>query len=146
LAYKRTGKSFVQFKYEIAEVPLSQLRKLEYNRNEISENTLYNALGLDSLDKYHIGHGSSDYGSPVEFLDYQPMVNFEKVGEFTIFDWRKVLEKASSIHCIDSSLSNFVDAIEVKADLHYYITDKVPSKSDRTILTKNWKHHAMARV
>ena len=136
----------MQFKYEIAEVPLKELRNLQYTRNEISENALYNALGLDSLDIYHVGHSSSDYGRDVEILDYSPLVKFEKVGEFTIFDWRKVLENAASIHCIDSSLSNFVDAIEVKADLHYYITDKVPGKSDRTILTKNWKHHAMARV
>lgn len=146
LAYKRTGKSFVEFKYEIAEVPLSQMRNLQYNRNEQAENKLFIHLGLDHVDGFHVGHGSSDYGSPVEFLDYQPLVNFSKVGDYTIFDWRKVLEHADSIHCIDSSLVNFVDAIDTKADLHYYITDKVPGKSDRTILTKNWKHHDMARV
>ena len=146
LAYKRTGKSFVQFKYEIAEVPLSQIRNLIYKRNEQAEQNLIVDLGLDPDGDYHVYHDSSDYGTAADMDIQGPSVRFQKVKDYTIFDWRKVLEKASSIHCIDSSLSNFVDAIEVKADLHYYITDKVPSKSDRTILTKNWKHHAMARV
>jgi hypothetical protein len=146
LAYKRTGKSFVQFKYEIAEVPLSQMRNLQYKRNEQSENRLFLHLVPDNSIHYHVIHSGSDYGSPVDILVSGQMVKFEKVGDFTIFDWYKVLENASSIHCIDSSLANFVDAIDTKAELHYYITDKVPGKSDRTILTKNWKHHDMARI
>ena len=107
---------------------------------------LCNALGIDSGRPYHVVHSSSDYGSPADILVSDTVVKFAKVGDFTIFDWRKVLEGATSIHCIDSSLANFVDAIDTTAELHYYITDKVPLQSDRTILTKNWKTYDMARV
>ena len=143
---RRNVDSFVTYKYRLAGVPLSELRNLKYHRNEISEMALCNALGIDSSRPYHVVHSSSDYGSPADILVSDNVVRFEKVGDFTIFDWRKVLEGAASIHCIDSSLANFVDAIDTTAELHYYITDKVPQQSDRTILTKNWQRYDMARV
>lgn len=107
---------------------------------------LCDALGIDSIRSYHVVHSSSDYGSAADILVADNVVKFEKVRDFTIFDWRKVLEGAVSIHCIDSSLANFVDAIDTDAELHYYITDKVPLQSDRTILTKNWNRYDMARI
>jgi len=143
---RRNLDSFVTYKYRLAGVPLTELRNLKYNRNEISEMALYDALGIDSSRPYHVVHSNSDYGSPADILVTDNVVKFEKVGDFTIFDWRKVLEGAASIHCIDSSLANFVDAIDTNAELHYYITDKVPHQSDRTILTKNWQRYDLARV
>lgn len=143
---RRNVDSFVTYKYRLAGVPLTELRNLKYKRNEVSEMALYDALGIDSGRPYHVVHSSSDYGSPVDILVPGQVVQFSKVGDFTIFDWRKVLEGATSIHCIDSSMANFVDAIDTYAELHYYITDKVPLQSDRTILTKNWKRYDMARV
>ncbi len=138
--------SFVTYKYRLAGVPLTELRNLKYKRNEISEMALCDALGIDNLRPYHVVHGSSDYGRAADILVADNVVKFEKVRDFTIFDWRKVLEGAASIHCIDSSLANFVDAIDTNAELHYYITDKVPQQSDRTILIKNWQRDDMARV
>ena len=143
---RRNLDSFVTYKYRLAGVPLTELRNLKYNRNETAENALFDALGIPDSGAYHVIHGSSDYGSPADILVDGEVVKFEKVGDFTIFDWRKVLEKAESIHCIDSSLANFVDAIDTNAELHYYITDKVPHQSDRTILTKNWQRYDLARV
>lgn len=141
---KRTIESFVNLKYEIAGVPLEQLRKLEYERNEEAESDLFDRLGCADNGPYDVVHSSSDYGSPAQILSGNRVIEFKPLDSFTIFDWRKVLENANSIHCIDSSLVNFVDAIDTKAELHYYITDKVPMKADRTKLTKNWLTYAVA--
>lgn len=141
---RRTLDSFVQLKYKIAEVPISELRNLKYKRNESAEETLFDMLGLSAFDSYALTHLNSDYGTAALCFTEKPVVEFKKVGEFTIFDWRKVIENASEIHAIDSSLCNFVDAIDTKAELNYYITDKIPIKADKTILTKNWITHDMA--
>ena len=143
---RRMIDSFVSLKYEIAGVPLDRLRTLEYKRNEKAEMDLFDYFGCGDGDPYDVIHSNSDYGSPAEVLSTNKVIEFAPVGSFSIFDWRKVLEHANSIHCIDSSLANFVDSIDTDAQLHYYITDKVPFKGDRTILTKNWQRYDMARV
>ncbi len=133
--------SFVQLKYEIASVPLYATGNLNYFRNDKLENSLYSDLGLDSVNDYILVHIGSDYGSSIDVHSDKTIVYFKPIEgkNYQIFDWRKVIENASEIHCIDSSLVNFVDRLpSVKGELHYYITDKVPHKSDRTLLSKKW--------
>jgi hypothetical protein len=133
--------SFIELKYQLAGVSLSQYRNLNYSRNVYLENSLYTDLGLDSLNDFILVHSGSDYGSSIDVSSDKNIVYFKPIEgkNYQIFDWRKVIENAKEIHCIDSSLCNFVDSLpNVKADLHYYITDKVPNKSDRALLTKKW--------
>ena len=122
-------------KYEIMGVPISEVSNLVYNRNLQKEIELWDMVYPRT--NYILVHGASDYGTPVEF-EGDNAVEFYPIEGYTIFDWRKIIENADEIHCIDSSLVNFVDCLDVEADLNYYITDKVPLKGDRTILTKKW--------
>jgi len=131
--------SFITLKYELAGVPLSELSKLKYNRDEKKESELFHILGIDDKKSFALVHNNSNYGSRADIDTLLPVVAFNPVGDYTIFDWRKVIESAAEIHCIDSSLCNFVDALPVVlGKLHYYKTDKVPNKWDETILTKEW--------
>jgi len=128
--------SFVTLKYELANTPIEKLRNLEYNRNLQKEVEVFDMV-YPRTD-YILVHRGSDYGSPID-IDGDHVVEFTPIEGYTIFDWRKVIENATEIHCIDSSLVNFVDCLDdVSADLFYYITDKVPKKADQTILFKNW--------
>lgn len=127
--------SFLTMKYEIMGVPISEVSNLVYNRNLQKEIELWDMVYPRT--NYILVHGASDYGTPVEF-EGDNVVEFYPIEGYTIFDWRKIIENADEIHCIDSSLVNFVDCLDVEADLNYYITDKVPLKGDRTILTKKW--------
>jgi len=136
--YRRTGESFLALKYELAGVPVSECRNLVYKRNEENENNLMDELGIDKGAVYALTHTSSDYGSPIWVDSGMDHIGFAPTGDYSIFDWRKVIESATEIHCIDSSLANFVDAIPTDAKLFYYKTDRVPMKADETILTKNW--------
>jgi len=137
---RKEGKSFTELKYELAGVPYSEFRNLKYNRDEIRESNLYDSLGLTNDTDYCLYHSVSDYGSPIEVVSDKRMVLFEKQGDYTIFDWYKVILMASEIHCIDSSLANFVDAVKPeKPELNYYITDRVPIKADRIKLEAEWK-------
>jgi len=129
--------SFLTYKFQLAEVPFSN--KLIYSRNEDRENQLYKDLGCDKMDRFALCHLDSNYGDPAVCSTDLPRIDFKPVGDYTIFDWRKVIEAASEIHCIDSSLANFVDCLTVLGSLHYYITSKVPNQWDRTRLEKNWE-------
>jgi hypothetical protein len=137
---KPTLDSFVTLKYELSEVPVSECFKLKYKRDEIKESALYDHFKITDEVPYILFHGSSDYGTPVDRLDTSiRVIDFKPVEGFTIFDWRKVIENAHEIHCIDSSLLNFVDVIDTDCKLVYYITSKVPDQADRTLLQKQWE-------
>lgn len=132
--------SFVTLKYELAGVPVSECHNLNYKRNGSLEDYLFYYLGLDDCPNYVLIHNNSDYGTPISVVTQKHMVRFTPIRGFSIWDWRRVIENAEEIHCIDSSLANFVDAIKpTKPRLHYYITDRVPMQSDRTLLQMNWE-------
>lgn len=138
LRRRASGDSFVQVKYDMAGVPISELRNLQYKRNDQLETMLYDHITATYGDDYDLVHLVSDYGSPVPVDAVRPQIVFSPVQGFSIFDWRKVIENAVNVHCIDSSLCNFVDALPQRDGLYYYISDRVPMKGDRTVLVKEW--------
>lgn len=135
--------SFVEAKYELAGIPVSERDHLSYNRNTALEDELYERIKVLTQGRpYAVLHESSDYGSPIKINTDLEKVYFKKVDtKFSIFDWRKVLANASEIHCIDSSLCNFVDVLPELKDTKkfYHKTDKVPAQYDETILNNNWE-------
>lgn len=130
--------SFVTAKYQLAQVDISQLCNLEYKRNEKNENDLFRALGLDKVGDYILCHRSSDYGTPIDISSPYPVVDFTRIGDYTIFDWRKVIEGAKEIHAIDSSLINFADKLNPKGKLFWHKSDRDKYKWNETILINNW--------
>jgi len=126
--------SFVTAKYELAGIDINKRWELDYKRNEKREEELFNKL----VNKpYKLVHRHSAYGTPIHVEG--DVILFEPVDDYTIFDWRKVIENAQEIHCIDSSLCNFVEVCEPKGKLFYYKTDRVPNKWDETLLRKDWQ-------
>lgn len=119
--HKRTGQSFVTLKYELAGVDVKERYNLNYTRNEMAEDNLLMDLGINDTEPFILFHGSSDYGTPVNIPDTQyRVIEFKPVKNYTIFDWRKVIEKASEIHCIDSSLANFVEVLPIDSRKVFY--------------------------
>jgi hypothetical protein len=112
--------SFVNAKYHLAGVELNQRHNLIYNRNEDRENNLFNHLGLTPGERYIIIHDRSDYGTPIRVNSNIRSIYFKPTEDYTVFDWRKVIENAEEIHCIDSSLANFVEVIPVTAKCYFY--------------------------
>jgi len=137
LQERAKGKSFVTFKYELAEVPITELRNLKYNRDAQAEEELYEIVTGNIEGPYNLCHRFSDYGTHIRWPDGNG-IDFTPKSHYSIFDWREVIENATELHCIDSSLVNFADSISTDAKRYYYITDRVPLKGDRTILTKTW--------
>lgn len=130
--------SFVDAKYELAGLPVQEKNNFKWKRNKDNEKKLFSAFILG--DDFALVHTGSDYGTSITPETTLNKIQFRPINNLTIFDWYPLIKMAKEIHCIDSSLCNFVDAIpEVKAELFYYKTDRVPQKYDETRLTKNWK-------
>ncbi len=133
----REEESFLALKFRLAGVPFT--REVKYKRFEEAEQSLYDILTRESgYGKYALVHSSSDYGSEPPINTSLKVIKFEPVNGYSIWDWRKVVENATEIHCIDSSLCNFVDIVKPSGELYYYKTDRVPLKGDETILTAEW--------
>lgn len=135
-----TWQSFVSAKYFLAGLPIKYRWNLIWKRDLQREELLYKRIKERCLSDYAVVHESTwDFKGSI--FTTLPKVLFECIDDFNIFDWYLVLLNSQEIHCIDSSLCNFVDAIP---ELHskkkfYYITSKVPSLEDRTILINNWR-------
>ena len=94
----------------------------KFSRNEEAENILfYDVLKLDDHVKYSFVNML--YASPPEVarksfdasgIDSR-VVEMSMVDGYTIFDWCKVIEKASQIYCVDTSLFYIIDLLDLKA-------------------------------
>jgi hypothetical protein len=134
--------SFIIPKYKIAEVPLPERWNLVWNRSKEDygkEISLYQMIVNKYGKDYSVVHQAThDFRMN---LNIPNKVLFEPINGFSIFDWLLVLEKAKEIHCIDSSLCNFVEVLPflMEKPKYYYITSKVPNIWDRTLLINNWR-------
>jgi len=131
--------SFLTLKYRLADVPITQCNNLQYIRNHEREKQLFKLIAPKGNTNYSVNHLSSNYGTAAVIDSELLQVPFEPIQGYSIFDWRLILERATEIHCIDSSLVNFVNCITVKAKCFYYITDKVPMQGDRTLISDQWQ-------
>ena len=113
--YIQENKSWIQLKYDLAEVPLKNRWKLEYTREEGKEEKLLEFIRNYSKQKY----GSYEYSivqryqsSPIRPLPHYEAHNpiiFSYIDGYEIVDWLRVLEEASEIVCVDSCLTHFVE-------------------------------------
>lgn len=131
--------SFIIPKYILAQVPLQKRWQLTWTRFRSRENALYEEIVKKYGEDYCVVHQSThDFSCDIAAHN---KVLFEPIANYNIFDWYKVLLNAKEIHCIDSSLCNFVEVIPelLEKPKYYYVTSKVPNIWDRTLLTNNWR-------
>ncbi len=90
-------------------------------RDPSKEDDLYNLLGCD-LGKYAFIHEDKSRGFNIKRKYVDSKLNVIKsnpnLKQFSIFDYRKVLENASEIHCIEGSFSALVESINLNSGLY----------------------------
>lgn len=90
-------------------------------RNIEKENELFNLLGCENSD-YAFVHDDPSRNFNIDYSFINPMLKIIKpnnmLKKFSIFDYRKILENASEIHCIESSFSALIESINLKAPLY----------------------------
>jgi hypothetical protein len=145
----------MEFKYNSINIEYNDWADyVTFKRNIEKENDLYyNILGLSDDDDYVFVN--RNYQMRPSVLSYgkisnNPSFYNKKVVEmsiiegFTLFDWCKVLEKASSIHMIETSLNYILESNELKnkitSDLNLYHRNNNYNEV-RYLFKLNWKYN-----
>lgn len=142
------NKKIMEAKYEAAKVEkFDDWNDYFYSRRDyFKETNLYhNVLGLEEDEKYCLV--SKNYASPPDYLKFPMSINTSlKIVEldfkpsFTLFDWCKVLENASEIYMIDSSINFLIDKLRMKTDNLYLYSRRGSDFSEIDYLFKT-KYH-----
>lgn len=102
---------FDEFKYRTLSIPLEEKWKLAFNRNIEKESELYNTLIEEDIYavvnlKYSAGEIKIDFDA----TGGQIVTVTE---DYNIFHWVKVLENATTIIMVDSSMTNLVEQLNI---------------------------------
>lgn len=133
----KKGISFVKYKYQLAEVEEQYRSKLSWERNIDKENQLFQQLVLDT--PYFLVHTQTHNFELSLNIDSRS-VYFNQIENYNIFDWYKVIINATEIHCIDSSLANFIETLPQAHDIKkiLYLSHRTNNKSEHSIYNNNW--------
>lgn len=118
----------------------------KFKRKSDKENELfYNVLNLKDDDKYCFI--SKNYGSPPNFMTHNikydnnlKVIELSFIEGFTLFDWCKVIEKATEIHTVDSSINYIIDKLNLSTEnIFLHILPKIRGTAKHLFKTK-YKH------
>lgn len=137
-ANKDRFNSFIEAKYELAELPVSTRWALDIWHDKNKEKALFRRLGLNGK-KYALCHEKSNYDKRTAFQTNLPKVLFRPIPGFNIFDWYEVIINASEIHCIDSSLANYVEVLPEAKDIPKTIAEGINGGGVlMSVFNNNW--------
>jgi hypothetical protein len=136
-------------KYQILDIDWSDwVDYFNFKRNTNKENELYyDILKLKDDEEYTFIN--KYYATPPDHQVYnikenpnEKIINLEMIEGFTIFDWCKVIENASKISIIDTSLNYIIEKLPLKTnDLTCYCRHGSYTYNQISILfKKSWKY------
>ena len=122
-----------QISYDNFHLPIDEKKQQELL------NHLLKVYEIDN--EYALIHQVSSYGEvEINLKDNLKKIFVEKETDIfkNIFLYKKVIENAKEVHCIDSSFLHLVERVDTKADLffHNYKTNR--QKPEKLILKKDW--------
>lgn len=136
---RNSFKSFVFAKYKIAQVPIIRRWKLQWKRDKDREMALYERIVAKYGKSYNLVHEQSGKRFSL-FISVDRKAIFEPIEDFNIFDWYRVILCALEIHCIDSSLCNFVEVLfETKGLPKFYYDKPDDPRWNKTFLINDWR-------
>lgn len=144
-----TGNLIMPSKYQILDIDWSDwVDYFNFKRNTNKENELYyDVLKLKDNEEYTFIN--KYYATPPNHQVYniqenlnEKTISLEMIEGFTIFDWCKVIENASKISIIDTSLNYIIEKIPLKTNnLTCYCRWGEKTYNEINILfKKSWKY------
>jgi hypothetical protein len=114
-------KDCMKSKYEMYGLDWNTWKDFTFQRNTERENDLfYNVLKLcDYAEPYRLINKrfTSNESKSVNILESKEIRNVEmrSIDGFSLFDWSKVIERASEIHTVGTSINYIIELLELKA-------------------------------
>ena len=134
-------------KYRLFDLPLSLWRTVTWKRDMVLENDLYyNTLGLKDNSKYTLVNtkftASDKHEITIDKKDKLPIVNMKVLSKYTLLDWGKVIENATNIHTVSTSLLYVLEIMDLTAE-EVHIYKREPLELDHKyydyLITKNFR-------
>lgn len=142
-------KQVMRAKYDMYEVDFNTWRNTMYQRDNEREDRLYReVLGLEYGQKYNLinKHYRSDGSGIVNIKIDNPYRNVEmqNIKGYSLFDWSYVIENATEIHTVSTSILFIMELLELKTDTpHLYCRKPEEHNFENVdyIFTKNYQLH-----
>lgn len=141
-------KNHMEKKYSILNFPVDMWRKVRIKRDLDSEEKLLQKLGITNDEKFNL---INEYYSnkKTKYMNLKTGNNFkniylEKIEGFNLIDWMGVIEKASSIHTVHTSIQYLIDIMDnITTDLHIYPRVEIyePHEYYDYLFIKNYIYH-----
>jgi len=140
------GISVMDAKYKLVDLDFEDWSYyFNFERKIEKENELYyNILKLTDDSEYCFV--SRNYGSPPNYEVYPfkyekelRIIEMSFIEGYTIFDWCKVIENASEIYTVDSSINYIIDKLVLKTEDLTLIRKPFPNQTAKHLFKKNYK-------
>ena len=111
-SWNRSKLKFDEWKYAEAGVPIEEKYKLFIRREPEQELALAKDLGLDNFRSgYMVTHSTSSFAK-WDFM-IPDSVEIRQVDGYHLFDWLLIIENALQIYCVDSSICNLINQLDI---------------------------------
>ena len=134
-------------KYTMFNKDWTMWRQLTWDRDHEAEAELfYNVLGLKDNEKYTLVNRTfrTDKSGKSKINVPGTVVELKSIKGFTLLDWSKVIENATEIHTVGTSINYIIEMLDLKAkEVHLYVRrpEEKDFKNYDYILTKNYIFH-----
>lgn len=115
--------SWMIAKYQMAEIDHSDWADyLIFERNREKEDSLFEILGLEGVEYNFINETYGTFPDSKVKKEVKPSDNgllnvyLTRIKGFTIFDWLKVIERATNIYTVNTSLQFLCEKADLKAE------------------------------
>lgn len=137
-------------KYRLLHLDLNLWKTLEFTRNIKKEDELFNLLGLKYGQEYNLvnrnyGGGFNDANISIHnSYDLNPLIELKFIEGYTLLDWTKVIENATTIHTVETSIIYLIENLDIKAkEIHLYPRKpwEYMLNGVKNFISKKWKLH-----
>jgi len=146
--YKHTD--HMRYKYELLGYSLDMWRDVKITRDYDAENKLMNELNISYGEKYNLINqnystirkitGSASFVIDNNFRN----INMKILDGYNLFDWMGIIERATTIHTIHTSIQYILDVmLNITEELHIYPRTEIGESHSKYdyIFTKKYEYH-----
>jgi|GEM_PF-7109389 len=139
-------KDVMKAKYSLYSFDFNDWRKTMFKRNDNTETLLaglVNAHGRYNLVSRYFGT-NSQYKADIKIDNGLPCIEMSTYANFSLFNWSKVIENATHIHAVSSSIFYLLELLDLKAETvtlypRHTIEPKTWLQNIEYLMTKQYK-------
>lgn len=120
-------------KYKFFDVDLNKWRNLKWDRDYSMENKLYyDVLGLSDDEEYNLINDTYSMNQKIT-INYDnniKNINCNLIDGFNLLDWYKVIENATNIYTVGTSIIFLIEVIPTNKLKNYFLYPRKPIESN----------------